>query len=165
MLLDRINGPMGAMRLTGNQRLRLGPPPRATSAAVSRSMRSNVAKNTGPEIKLRGLFREAGFRGYRLNWKGALGRPDIVFPKQQLAVFVHGCYWHRCPYCRLPLPKSHRAFWRKKFFLNRRRDRRKEAALQEAGWKCVVVWECYLKPRKAKHLQRALAKIRRHLRR
>lgn len=143
--------------------MRLGPPPKATSPAVSKSMRSNVAKNTGPEAIMRRLLRSEGFRGYRFNWKGAVGRPDIAFPQQQLAVFVHGCYWHRCPYCRLPLPKSHQAFWRKKFFLNRRRDKLKQAALREAGWECVTVWECFLKPRKARRLQRAIAEIRRRI--
>jgi DNA mismatch endonuclease, patch repair protein len=69
------------------------------------------------------------------------GRPDIVFPSERLAVFVHGCYWHRCPTCALPEPKANAAFWREKFAVNLARDRRVESALRAAGWHVETVWE------------------------
>ena len=62
-----------------------------------------------------------------------------------MAVFVHGCYWHRCPYCALPMPKSNTEFWEAKFSRNRARDERDQRLLAERGWKVLVVWECRLK--------------------
>jgi DNA mismatch endonuclease (patch repair protein) len=59
-----------------------------------------------------------------------------------VAVFVNGCYWHRCPHCRPPLPKSHPEFWSAKFAANQERDARKTAELEAAGWVVVTVWEC-----------------------
>lgn len=126
---------------------RLGPTPKATTAAVSRSMRANKAKDTGPELALRRLLRAHGLTGYKTTWKHVPGRPDVVFPSTHVAVFLNGCYWHRCPHCRLPLPKSNRAFWRKKFRLNKERDRRKTRELRKLGWTVLTAWECYLKKR------------------
>ena len=119
----------------------LGPPPPASSPAVSRVMRSNRAAETAPEISLRKALREVGLPGYRKNWSGAPGRPDIVYPGKRLAVFVNGCFWHRCPRCDLPLPKSNTDFWRRKFERNKERDRRKVLTLEELGWKVHVIWE------------------------
>ena len=124
---------------------KLGPAPPATSPAVSKSMRGNRAKDTAPELELRRLLRGAGYPGYRLHWKKAPGRPDIAYPGRKVAVFVNGCYWHRCPHCEPPLPKSDVEFWSHKFELNVERDARKTAALVEAGWQVVIVWECELK--------------------
>lgn len=84
----------------------------------------------------------AGLRGYRLNWEGVPGRPDIAFLAEGLAVFVHGCYWHRCPRCDLPLPKKNRRFWDLKFQRNVSRDRRKIERLENLEWDVLVLWEC-----------------------
>ena len=89
----------------------LGPPPPPTSAAVSKSMKGNKGRNTKPEIKLRGLLREAGYPGYRLHWGMAPGRPDIAYPGRKVAIFVNGCFWHRCPHCHPAEPKAHSEFW------------------------------------------------------
>jgi DNA mismatch endonuclease (patch repair protein) len=105
-------------------------------------MQANRGKNTRPELELRRLLREAGYPGYRLHWKKAPGRPDIAYPGRRVAVFVNGCYWHRCPHCRPPLPKSHPEFWSAKFAANQERDARKTAELEAAGWVVVTVWEC-----------------------
>lgn len=123
---------------------RLGPPPEPTSDAVTRSMKGNRARDTKPELQLRRLLREAGYPGYRLHWKKAPGRPDIAYPGRRIAIFVNGCYWHRCPHCQPPTPKSHAEFWNRKFELNQERDARKKHELEEAGWTVVVVWECEL---------------------
>ena len=64
---------------------------------------------------------------------------------RKVAVFVNGCYWHRCPHCALPMPKSNVAFWSDKFARNRARDERNHRALVEDGWTVLVVWECRLK--------------------
>lgn len=123
---------------------KLGPPPEATSEAVSRSMRGNRPTDTGPEIEMRRLLRGAGCPGYRLQWRAAGTRPDVSYPRRKVAVFVHGCYWHRCPHCEPSLPKTNRAFWRRKFELNMQRDARNVAALEAEGWTVVTVWECRL---------------------
>ncbi len=124
---------------------KLGPPPPPTSEAVSRTMKANRGKDTRPELALRGALWNAGIRGYRVHLKGIPGRPDIAFPATRLALFVHGCFWHRCPRCDLPLPKSNTEFWRRKFELNKERDERKRRALEELGWTVQVFWECELK--------------------
>lgn len=124
---------------------KLGPTPEASSEAVSRSMRGNRGRNTGPELELRRLLREAGYPGYRLHWKRAPGRPDIAYPGRKVAIFVNGCFWHRCPRCQLAEPKAHSEFWKRKFDLNQERDARKTRELEEAGWTVVTVWECELR--------------------
>lgn len=108
-------------------------------------MKGNVRSNTKPELRLRRLLREAGFPGYRLHWKLAPGTPDIAYPGQKVAIFVNGCFWHRCPHCTPPNPKSHSDFWEAKFSRNQERDARKTRQLKEAGWRVVTVWECRLR--------------------
>lgn len=99
-------------------------------------------KNTKPELLLRKALCKAGLRGYRLHWKKAPGRPDICYPSKKIAIFVHGCFWHRCPHCKPAMPKSHQAFWREKFQKNRLRDREKARLLKRSGWKIFSFWEC-----------------------
>ncbi|WP_406660237.1 very short patch repair endonuclease [Methanolobus sp. ZRKC3] len=125
--------------------IRDGRAPIPESEATSRVMSANVGKNTKPEIVFRKALREIGIPGYRLHWKKAPGRPDISYPGKKIAIFVHGCYWHRCPYCDLPLPKSHTDFWAEKFRKNKERDAKKEAALKFEGWDVLVFWECQIK--------------------
>ncbi len=107
-------------------------------------MQANRGKDTGPELKLRKLLREAGYSGYRLHWKKAPGRPDIAYPGRRVAIFVNGCFWHRCPHCNPPTPKSNREFWEAKFAANAERDARKNAELVAAGWTVLTVWECQI---------------------
>ena len=121
---------------------RLGDNPPPTSPTVTNVMRANKARNTKPEIALRKALVAAGITGYRLHWRKVPGRPDIAFPRLKLAVFVYGCYWHRCERCRLPLPKSNTSFWSRKFDLNKERDHRKRVELQKVGWEVIDVWEC-----------------------
>jgi DNA mismatch endonuclease (patch repair protein) len=114
-------------------------------AVKNKSMQGNKRRDTRPELEMRRLLREAGFPGYRLQWKKVPGRPDIAYPGRKVAIFVNGCFWHRCPRCNLPLPKSNREFWEAKFKRNVERDRRKIEELEALGWKVLVVWECELK--------------------
>lgn len=125
--------------------LRDGRAPVPKKESTSRVMSANRGRATGPEVALRQALRRAGVSGFRVNQKGLPGRPDLAFTRARVAVFVHGCFWHRCPYCRLPLPKSHTAFWSAKFERNRARDIAKGAGLREAGWRVVVVWECQVR--------------------
>jgi DNA mismatch endonuclease (patch repair protein) len=108
-------------------------------------MSANRPKGTQPELILREALSQAGVRGYRLNWTKAPGRPDLAFPGKNIAIFVNGCFWHRCPYCQPSVPKTHTDFWMRKFENNVRRDKQKAADLRRAGWKVLTVWECRLK--------------------
>ena len=124
--------------------------PSASSPAVHNVMVANKSTNTRPELIVRRLLRTAGFPGYRLHWRidGEEGRyicrPDISFPGRKLAIFVHGCFWHRCPKCDLGLPKTNVGYWSQKFEKNVERDRKKEMSLQEIGWRVHTIWECEL---------------------
>lgn len=99
-------------------------------------------KDTKPELILRKALWKEGIKGYRLHWKKVPGKPDIAFPGKKVAIFVHGCYWHRCPHCSLPLPKSNTSFWQEKFARNVARDKKKTKLLEENGWSVLVFWEC-----------------------
>jgi len=126
---------------------------------VSYIMSSNRARDTGPELVIRRELSSLGIRGYRLHSRNVPGRPDVVFGPSKVAVFVHGCFWHRCPHCAKPLPKSNTTFWKEKFERNRERDIRKEAELKKAGWKVLTIWECEIRKspqRAAKRVGRAL---------
>ena len=113
--------------------------------ATRHVMQANRSKNTKPELRVRAALREAGLTGYRLHWKKAPGHPDVCFPGRRVAIFIHGCFWHRCPYCGPSRPKTHPEFWEEKFARNRARDARDSAQLVSEGWTVVVVWECRLK--------------------
>ncbi len=128
----------------GAARIKVPRPPRASSEATSKAMRGNKRKDTKPELLVRRRLRDAGLGGYRLQWKAA-GRPDIAWPGKKVAIFVNGCFWHRCPHCDLPIPKSNVEYWVVKFEANVERDHRKISQLEEAGWKVHVIWECQLK--------------------
>jgi DNA mismatch endonuclease, patch repair protein len=124
------------------QYIRDGRAPVPKKASTSKVMQANKAKDTKPEVLLRKALWKAGLRGYRLHPKQLPGRPDISFAKDRLAVFINGCFWHRCPTCNLPFPKSNTNFWKKKFDNNVTRDQKKIAALEEIGWRTITVWEC-----------------------
>ena len=114
------------------------------SEAVHKSMQGNKRANTKPELLVRKRLREAGLTGYRLQWK-VPGRPDVAWPGKNVALFVNGCFWHRCPRCNLPLPKSNVEYWVVKFDRNVERDERNLEELRKAGWTVHVIWECQLK--------------------
>ncbi len=115
------------------------------SIATRHVMQANKSKNTKPELLVRQALRAAGFPGYRLHWKKCPGRPDVCYPGRKVAIFVNGCFWHRCPHCNLPMPKSNVPFWEAKFARNKARDARNHEELVAAGWTVLVVWECALK--------------------
>ena len=125
--------------------LRDGRNPLPSSEAVSKVMSANKGKGTGPEVTLRRALWQRGIRGYRVNHRGLPGRPDLAFTKWHLAVMVHGCFWHRCPRCDLPLPRSNTDFWRAKFERNVARDLRDMEKLRSVGWRTMVVWECEIR--------------------
>lgn len=100
--------------------------------------------DTKPELLIRRSLHGLGFR-YRLHVRALPGRPDIVLPRYQSVIFVHGCFWHG-HHCHLvKKPATRAAFWDEKFVRNRARDRDAIAALQRAGWKIAIIWECALR--------------------
>ncbi|API57897.1 very short patch repair endonuclease [Tardibacter chloracetimidivorans] len=114
-------------------------------ATRSRMMSGIQAKDTKPEIALRGALHRAGLR-YRLHAASLPGKPDIVLPSRRAVVFVHGCFWHRhagCHWCSTPA--SNAEFWTSKFERNMERDRQAMDALRKQGWRIAVVWECGLR--------------------
>lgn len=137
----------------------LGPPPKPSSEATTKVMKANVAKNTRPEIIMRRALTKAGLKDYKLNWKEIPGAPDVAYPKYKIAIFVHGCFWHRCPYCKSTLPKTHRNFWKRKFELNKERDRLKVRKLKKLGWKVFIIWECQIKKNPIKYVEKIKSTI------
>ncbi|MCI0540228.1 MAG: very short patch repair endonuclease [Verrucomicrobiales bacterium] len=100
------------------------------------------ARDTGPELKVRRALRKLGLH-YRLQAKDLPGKPDIVFRKQRLAVFVHGCFWHQHKGCvAATIPKTRIEFWRAKLRENVLRDSRNATSLRKAGWAVAVIWGC-----------------------
>jgi DNA mismatch endonuclease (patch repair protein) len=102
-------------------------------------------RDSSPEMIVRRALHRRGFR-YRLHVKDLPGSPDIVFPSRKLAVFVHGCFWHRHLGCRAATdPKTRQEFWRAKFDRNVERDADVISRLEKMGWRTRVVWECEAK--------------------
>jgi DNA mismatch endonuclease, patch repair protein len=133
------------LKQNGVSYVRDGRSPIPKNENISKVMSANKGKNTGPELRFRQALRKRNLLGYRLHSKNVPGRPDIVFHKKKLAIFIHGCYWHRCPSCKYVLPKTNRIFWKRKFEANKMRDKNKKKLLAKEGWKTLTIWECQLK--------------------
>ena len=99
-------------------------------------------RDTGPEKRVRSLLHRLGYR-FSLRRKDLPGSPDIVLPGRNVALFVHGCFWHRHEGCsNSTLPRTRAEFWLDKLNGNVERDMRNEAALKELGWRVLTIWEC-----------------------
>ena len=99
-------------------------------------------KDTAPERRVRSVLHRHGFR-FSLRRKDLIGRPDIVLPSRNVAIFVHGCFWHRHQNCaNSVLPKTRSEFWLAKLNGNVERDKRNATALADLGWRVITVWEC-----------------------
>ena len=108
----------------------------------SRMMAGIGPTDTEPELAVRQYLHAAGLR-FRLHDKRLAGRPDIVLPRHRVAIFVHGCFWHRHKVCRYTTtPVTNAAFWKRKFEANVERDAVKSALLARQGWCVLVIWEC-----------------------
>lgn len=108
----------------------------------SQMMSGIRGRDTAPELIVRRIAHSLGHR-FRLHRKDLPGRPDLVFPRYRLIVFVHGCFWHRHRGCRYAyMPKSRVPFWTKKFTGNVARDKRNQEALRNLGWRVLIIWEC-----------------------
>ena len=117
-------------------------------ATRSYNMSQISGKDTKPEMIVRRFLHKNGFR-YRLHVKDLPGKPDLVLPKYNTVIFVHGCFWHvheGCDYFKLP--QTNTEFWKEKLYGNKSRDQKHIQELEDIGWIVIVVWECELKPNK-----------------
>jgi DNA mismatch endonuclease (patch repair protein) len=114
--------------------------------------------NKDTELVLAKLFRLHSIKGWRRNQQ-VFGKPDFIFPKLKLAIFVDGCFWHGCPKHGTN-PKSNRAYWHQKLFRNKSRDHLVTRTLRQAGWRVLRIWEHELtrqnEPRLLRRLERTL---------
>ncbi len=135
---------------------------RLTAEQRSWNMSRIKGRDTVPERRVRSLLHRLGFR-FSLRRRELPGRPDIVLPGRNLAVFVHGCFWHRHKGCsKAVLPKTRPEFWFAKLNGNVERDMRNAAELRKLGWKVLTIWECETKNeiRLSKQLLRSIPKGR-----
>jgi DNA mismatch endonuclease (patch repair protein) len=126
----------------------------------SRMMAGIKSKNTNPEMIVRKYIHAQGFR-YRLHSRNLSGSPDIVLPRHRVAIFIHGCFWHRHDSCRYSTtPASNVERWTVKFNANKARDVTNTEKLRSEGWKVIVVWECELRKKPLQRLQKLVLEIR-----
>jgi DNA mismatch endonuclease (patch repair protein) len=130
---------------------------KAKRSAVMARIRGTENKDT--ELRLIALMRAAGITGWRRHWP-LFGKPDFVFPKQKLAVFVDGCFWHGCPQ-HFTRPKTRQEFWDAKIAANQARDRLVTRTLRSRGWRVLRLWEHALRPR---HAARTVARLKQSVR-
>ena len=113
---------------------------KAKRSQVMSRVRGSGNKDT--ELVLAKLLRRHHITGWRRH-QNIFGKPDFVFPKLKLAVFVDGCFWHACPR-HATNPKSNRDFWQRKLSGNKRRDKLVSRELRKLGWRVIRIWECTL---------------------
>lgn len=103
------------------------------------------SRDTQIEMRVRKHLFNKGFR-YRKNVASLPGKPDIVLPKYNTVIFVHGCYWHRHENCKYSTtPKTRAEFWNEKFNRNIANDKKHQKALRDMGWHVIILWECQIK--------------------
>lgn len=128
---------------------------------ISKELRSLImsrikGKDTKAEIVFRKMLFARGLR-YRLHYS-IDGRPDIAMPSKKVAIFIDGCFWHKCPKCFRP-PKSRINYWEPKIQRNLDRDKRTNATLKAKGWKIIRVWEHEVYEDHQKPLKRILVAL------
>jgi DNA mismatch endonuclease, patch repair protein len=133
-------------------------------ATRSYNMSRIRSRDTGPELRLRRLLWASGMRGYRLH-KALPGKPDLVFSRARVAVFIDGCFWHGCPECGDGrAPSSNTGYWSSKREMNQERDRRRTHELEELGWTVLRLWEHRVTKDTAKcvsEISRAVRRVKR----
>ena len=116
-----------------------------TKEQRSSNMSKIRSKDTLPELLVRKTLWQMGYR-YRLHYKKLPGKPDIVIVKHKIAVFVHGCFWHRHKNCiEASRPKTNQEYWEAKINKNIERDKKYKKEIEKLGWKVITVWECSIK--------------------
>jgi DNA mismatch endonuclease (patch repair protein) len=106
-----------------------------------RTMQAVKSKGTKLEKRLFALLAGMGIRGWKKNVGNIAGKPDVAFPDQKIAIFVDGCFWHGCPYCRRKLPKTNRKYWKRKIEHNVELAKSYNEQLMGEGWSVIRIWE------------------------
>lgn len=106
-----------------------------------KTMRAVKGKGTKPERRLWAMLAGMGIQGWRKNDSSIVGRPDVVFIKQRVAIFIDGCFWHGCPVCRRKMPKTNQNYWERKIQRNIELSELYDSKLQDCGWTVVRIWE------------------------
>lgn len=119
---------------------------------IMKTVKSRNAKST--ELKLISIFKEKHIIGWRRTYP-LIGKPDFVFPKKRIVVFVDGCFWHGHN-CRNVTPSEHKEYWDAKREYNKRHDKMVTEILQKKNWTVIRIWECELKK---KNREKLLEKI------
>lgn len=134
-------------------------PDQFSAAERSRVMRAVKSGDTTPELVVRRLVHALGYR-FRLHRRDLPGTPDLVLPRYNKAIQVHGCFWHRhaCDAGR-SMPATRVDYWNAKFARNVARDRRNQRALRQLGWSVLVVWECQTRAANRGSLERRLTRF------
>lgn len=129
---------------------------------MSAQMRGSTRRDTKPEKAIRSALHSRGLR-FRVDERAWLAprapRPDILFRRQRIAIFVDGCFWHSCPlHCRPP--RRNQGYWQPKLARNRERDRENDAELEASGWTVIRVWEHEPVIEAADRIERAVRRSR-----
>ncbi len=135
--------------------------PSPTTPAVTRVMKANRKTGSKPEVLLRRALHAEGFRfrkNFELRPRGLRVKPDIVFTRRRVVVFVDGCFWHVCPE-HGTWPRANQGYWGAKLRRNIERDRLVDVALAESGWRVIRVWEHVLVHDAAAAIRAQLAPI------
>jgi DNA mismatch endonuclease (patch repair protein) len=126
--------------------------------ARSYNMSKIMGKDTQPELKVRKLLWNKGYR-YRLHQKDLPGKPDIVFRGKKKVIFVNGCFWHKHNCDKFQWPKSNNEFWKNKIEANVKRDRENLEDLHKLGWETLTIWECEINKMPKEELLNRLSKF------
>jgi len=110
----------------------------------SEIMKKVKNKNTAPEMMIRKLLTEMGYK-YRLSTKKLHCNPDIVFPSKKKVIFINGCFWHGHNCKRGHLPETNKEFWQQKIEKNKNRDQKNCAECEKEGWSHLTIWQCEIK--------------------
>ena len=122
---------------------------------IMKSVKSQ--KNKSTELLLINLFKSNNITGWRRNYK-LFGKPDFVFLKNKLAIFVDGCFWHGHN-CRNTTPSSNTEYWENKIIRNKNRDKIVNAHLKNINWSVIRIWECDLKNNQNKIIKKIKRKL------
>lgn len=131
--------------------------PNRVRSANMRAIRSRGNRST--EWSLRSMLIRSGHKGWKIHSTKFIGTPDFVFPESRVVIFIDGCFWHGCPTCG-HIPKTNEQYWGAKIGRNKKRDKKYSRQLRRQGLKVIRIWECALKAKPQRCLQRILAEVR-----
>lgn len=106
-----------------------------------KTMQAVKGKGTSLERQLSAMLAGMGLSGWKKNVSDITGQPDVVFPQEQVLIFIDGCFWHGCPQCNRKLPQTNREYWERKIARNVARDKRNTQSLADSGWRVIRIWE------------------------